>query len=99
MDATLSPVPQAIFSAAGWLDGDLPPIDVSKMTARLVRTRQTPEPILLARVPTRGRRVLRLCDFGSAGEAGSPYCSWLPAVNVPSPKPFTRSNPLRALRP
>ena len=27
-------------------------------------------------------RKLRLCDFGSAGEGGSPYRSWLPAEEI-----------------
>ena len=77
----------------------LPPIDVHKMTARVVRAKQTPEPIVLVQVPARGGRSLRLCDFGSAGEAGSPYWSWLTAVNAPAPAAFSRANPLRSTRP
>ena len=40
---------------------------------------------------------LRLCDFASAGEGGSPYRSWLRVTNAP-PMPFSRENPLRSGR-
>jgi hypothetical protein len=43
-------------------------------------------------------RPVRLCDFGSAGEGGSPYATWLPVTNAPPPAPFTRANPLRTQR-
>jgi DUF1680 family protein len=39
-----------------------------------------------------------LCDFGSAGEDGSPYRSCLPLDNIPQ-TPFSRANPLRSARP
>ena len=41
---------------------------------------------------------LRLCDFGSAGEGGSPYRSWLPVKQIGKP-PFASDNPLRSGRP
>jgi len=40
---------------------------------------------------------LRLCDFASAGEGGSPYRSWLRVANAPQ-TPFSRENPLRSGR-
>lgn len=43
-----------------------------------------------------GRKV-RLCDFASTGEGGSPYISWLKVMNVPR-TPFSRENPLRSGR-
>lgn len=43
-----------------------------------------------------GRQV-RLCDFASAGQGGSPYISWLPIRAVPL-TPFSRHNPLRSSR-
>ena len=43
-----------------------------------------------------GRKV-RLCDFGSAGEGGTPYASWLKVDNVEK-TPFSRDNPLRSGR-
>jgi DUF1680 family protein len=39
-----------------------------------------------------------LCDFGSAGEDGSPYRSCLPLDNIPQ-TPLSRANPLRSARP
>lgn len=39
-----------------------------------------------------------LCDFGSAGEAGTPYRSWLPIEHAPGPVEFSRENPLRSSR-
>ncbi len=41
--------------------------------------------------------TLRLCDFASTGEGGSPHCSWLRVVNAPQ-TPFSRENPLRSGR-
>jgi DUF1680 family protein len=41
---------------------------------------------------------VHLCDFGSAGETGTPYVSWLPVKNAPEPVGFTRKNPLRSQR-
>ena len=41
---------------------------------------------------------VRLCDFASAGMAGTAYQTWLPVKNAPPPAPFTRENPLRSVR-
>jgi hypothetical protein len=54
-------------------------------------------PIVEAKVPT-AQGVLRLCDFASAGNGGSPYRSWLPITGVTKTE-FTRKNPLRSGRP
>ena len=42
-------------------------------------------------------QILRLCDFASAGEGGSPYLSWLRVKNAPKTD-FSRHNPLRSGR-
>ena len=42
-------------------------------------------------------RTLRLCDFASAGEGGTPYISWLKVKHAPS-APFSKENPLRSGR-
>jgi hypothetical protein len=39
-------------------------------------------------------QIVRLCDFGSAGQNGVKYTSWLPAKGG-SPTPFSPENPLR----
>lgn len=55
-------------------------------------------PIVLVALPTEDGRTLHLCDFGSAGEGGTPYRSWLPIQGVRS-TPFSTENPLRSGRP
>ena len=50
-------------------------------------------PLLTLRVPTE-RGDLILCDFASAGAAGTPYLSWLPFEGL-RPVAFSRDNPLR----
>ena len=42
---------------------------------------------LLAEVPAAGGKVIRLCDFASAGSAGTRYRSWLPSAVVPPAAP------------
>ena len=76
---------------------DLPVLDATRLDGSLVETDHWLQPIVLYEIPTAAGPV-RLCDFGSAGEGGYPYVSWLPATNVPA-TPFTRKNPLRSARP
>jgi DUF1680 family protein len=45
-------------------------------------------PWLLVDIPDDDRGWIRLCDFASAGSAGSHYASWLPATNLPPPRPL-----------
>jgi hypothetical protein len=44
-------------------------------------------PWLLVEVPAAGGKVIRLCDFASAGSAGTHYRSWLPSAVVPPAAP------------
>lgn len=72
---------------------DLPPLDAVGLRGKLVAA----EPIVaLDFVAADGRKV-RLCDFASAGEGGSPYRSWL-AIDNASKIPFSQQNPLRSGR-
>ncbi|MBI5209919.1 MAG: glycoside hydrolase family 127 protein [Elusimicrobia bacterium] len=57
-----------------------------------------PDPILLLRFPTADGKAVTLCDFASAGSAGTPYVSWLP-VRGARPARFSREAPLRAVWP
>jgi hypothetical protein len=50
--------------------------------------------LLRVRFATREGGTITLCDFASAGAAGDPYASWLPAPGL-DPVPFSRRNPLR----
>jgi uncharacterized protein len=49
------------------------------------------KPWVLLEVPTPGGRNLRLCDFASAGAAGTRYRSWLAAEHCPPPPVVTRA--------
>ena len=75
---------------------NIPALDNRKMAftpvSAEVRKRQ---PIVLLEFTGSDGRKLRLCDFGSAGYAGTPYKSWLKANNVRKTE-FSRSNPLRS---
>jgi uncharacterized protein len=52
---------------------------------------------LLAHVRASDGRELVLCDFASAGAAGNPYHSWLPAQGF-EPQPFSREHPVWCAR-
>ena len=44
-------------------------------------------PWLIVDIPRADGTVVRLCDFASAGAAGSHYVSWLPAEQIAPPPP------------
>ena len=56
---------------------DIPVLSAGNLGAKRVRWRHWLPPRLLLEFTARGGRRLRLCDFGSAGQGGSPYRSWL----------------------
>ena len=55
----------------------MPVIDARKSTGKLVAWNDWLPPLLLLEFEAEGGLPVRLCDFGSAGEAGTPYRSWL----------------------
>ena len=71
----------------------LPLLDAAGLRGRLSKT----ETIVALDVQTKDGGKIRLCDFASAGEGGSPYRSWLRVDNV-TKIPFSRENPLRSGR-
>ncbi|MSR84085.1 MAG: hypothetical protein EXS58_14375 [Candidatus Latescibacteria bacterium] len=76
---------------------DLPELDARGLKGRLLAgTPELPTMVLAEYQATDGRK-LRLCDFASAGEGGSPYISWLKVRNAPS-TPYSPANPLRSGR-
>ncbi len=75
----------------------VPVLDALAINGKLVDAETWLPPILLVELTT-PEGILRLCDFGSAGEGGSPYRSWLSVKNAPSGE-FSRANPLRSARP
>lgn len=77
---------------------DVPALDARTLAGELTSWQGWLEPAVLWMVEASDGRKLHLCDFGSAGEGGTPYRSWLPVEGV-QPLPFSRSNPLRSGRP
>jgi DUF1680 family protein len=74
---------------------DIPTMDARQLDFMAVDWSGWAAPfLLLARTAVDGRTV-HLCDFGSAGEAGTPYRTWLPIRNVTS-APYSASNPMRS---
>lgn len=78
------------------------PAQLGTLNARTLKFKEvaattTRTPLLLVETTLADGKPLRLCDFGSAGDAGSPYRSWLPAEGV-KPAAYSTSNPLRSSR-
>ena len=75
--------------------GRLGPHGIAVTPARAPRAAEDGQhaPLLTLCVPT-DRGDLVLCDFASAGAAGTPYLSWLPFAGQ-EPAAFSRGNPLR----
>lgn len=76
---------------------DVPELDARGLTGQLTTAEDWLAPIVLLEFHAANGRVLRLCDFASAGTDGSPYRSWLPIKNVVKTE-FSPTNPLRSGR-
>jgi uncharacterized protein len=74
----------------------VPPIDARHMSPKRVEWPDWLPPLLLLELQAPDGKTVRLCDFGSAGEAGTPYRSWLPVRHSPEPVEFSKRNPLRS---
>ena len=77
----------------------IPILDANHLNGRLVDWEDWKAPVLLLEFKAANGETVRLCDFGSAGETGVPYVSWLPISNAPKVTAFTPENPLRSTRP
>ncbi len=75
---------------------DLPLLDGAHMEPKRVAWPVWMPPQLLLEFKTEDGGTLRLCDFGSSGEAGTPYCSWIPVKHGPAAETFSNKNPLRS---
>jgi hypothetical protein len=73
----------------------IPPIDVRDLRPKLIQWDDWLPPLLFMEAATKNGKTVRLCDFGSAGEVGTPYRSWLPAERRPEAVRFSKTNPLR----
>lgn len=76
---------------------DIPMLDAKGLRYDIIKWKGWIPPFLLVGFTAIDGRRLRLCDFGSAGEGGSPYRSWLKVQNVNITE-FSASNPLRSGR-
>ena len=74
-----------------------PPLDARSLRCRPVKCPDWQPPALLFKVESATGQAVHLCDYGSAGGAGTPYHSWLPVNHAPRTPTFTRTNPLRSL--
>ena len=77
---------------------NIPPIEASSMKPRRVQWSDWLPPLLLLEFKAGDSKTVRLCDFASAGETGTPYCSWLPIRRCSEAAEFSRQNPLRTIR-
>jgi len=76
----------------------LPVLNGAALKLRRVTDRRWLQPwLLLETKATDGTRV-RLCDFASAGMAGTAYATWLPISGAPQPASFVQEHPLRSQR-
>ena len=60
----------------------LPAFDARRLHLEPVTWPHWLAPVTLLECAAADGRKLRLCDFASAGESGTPYRSWLPVANV-----------------
>ena len=77
----------------------VPSLDASSLKLKRAAWCDWLPPALLLEGRAADGKTVRLCDFGSAGEVGTPYLSWLPVKHVPEASEFSTTSPLRTSRP
>lgn len=77
---------------------NVPLLDAPNLRPKRVSWNDWLPPVLLLECKAASGKIVRLCDFGSAGEAGTPYRSWLPIKHRPPRTDFSRNTPLRTSR-
>jgi DUF1680 family protein len=77
----------------------MPTLDAAMLDSKLEEKRgdASRRPLLGLRFADANGRDVPLIDYGSAGENGARYATWLPVKNAPSAK-FSPANPLRTAR-
>lgn len=73
----------------------IPTLDANRLNYRAIVWESWLPPQLLFEFESVEGKAVRLCDFGSAGEGGTPYISWLSVKNVHKTG-FSQTNPLRS---
>jgi len=77
---------------------DIPSVVLNGKKPKRIKWSEWLPPVVLLEFKAAGGKAVRLCDFASAGEVGTPYCSWLPIRNGPEVTEFSSGNPLRSVR-
>jgi len=75
----------------------IPMLNAQRLGERLAIWEDWLPPLLLLNVMAENDETVHLCDFGSAGQAGTPYQSWLPMENLPHSTAFSPRHPLRSI--
>ena len=73
----------------------LAPLDLKTIKAKVLNPAATSGALVMVEVTDARGQTLRLRDFGTAGQQGIPYYTWLPARNA-RPTAFSPANPLRS---
>jgi DUF1680 family protein len=73
----------------------LPRLDAREMTGKISTWEGRRPPYLLLDFQANDGQTVRLCDFASAGNGGSPYLSWL-KIDGATASQFSPQNPLRS---
>ena len=76
---------------------EIPTLDATAMKEQLISDKDSLPTVVHVEYTAPDGRKLQLCDFGSAGEGGSPYRSWLPVTEIDKTH-FASDNPLRSGR-
>jgi DUF1680 family protein len=74
------------------------PLDARTLRCRPAKWQSWDPPAMLFRVESANGKTVHLCDYGSAGDAGTVSHSWIPVKHAPRTAKFTRTNPLRSAR-
>ena len=77
---------------------NIPVLNAKNMKEKRLQWDDWLSPILLLQFKAANGKIVNLCDFGSAGEVGTPYMSWLKVKNLPAAASFSPNNPLRSVR-
>ena len=71
-----------------------PALDAKTLKTRRVQWKEWMPPALLLECTAANGKKVHLCDFGSAGEVGTPYLSWLPVKRLGPTPDFSPTTPL-----
>jgi DUF1680 family protein len=74
----------------------MPTLDARQMESDPVSWTEMLPPWLLFEFEAEDGQTVHLCDFASAGQAGTPYRSWLDLSHAPAPLAWSPQNPLRS---